>query len=46
MSPLAVHESGKKIISHFVEILFEELEVEYWPLGSTWGDKKTLLSFE
>jgi Uma2 family endonuclease len=35
MAPLAVHEAGKKIIGNLVEIILEELEMEFWALGST-----------
>ncbi|MCK5720362.1 MAG: Uma2 family endonuclease [Thiomargarita sp.] len=35
MSPLAIHEFGKKIISNLVEIMLEEMDVDFWALGST-----------
>jgi Uma2 family endonuclease len=35
MAPLAVHESDKKIIGNLVEVLLEELNIEFWALGST-----------
>ncbi|MDM8567625.1 Uma2 family endonuclease [Candidatus Halobeggiatoa sp. HSG11] len=35
MAPLAVHETGKKIIGNMVEIILEELDIEFWALGST-----------
>ncbi len=35
MAPLAVHESGKEIIGNLVEIILEELDIEFWALGST-----------
>lgn len=35
MAPLAVHESDKKIIGNFVEVLLEELNIDFWALGST-----------
>lgn len=35
MTPLPEHESGKVLISNFVEILLEELDIEFWSLGST-----------
>jgi len=35
MAPLAVHEDGKKIIGNLVEIILEELEMEFRALGST-----------
>lgn len=35
MTPLPEHESGKVLISNLVEILLEELDIEFWSLGST-----------
>lgn len=35
MTPLAEHEVNKVYISNFVEILLEELDIEFCPLGST-----------
>ena len=35
MVPLAEHESDKEIIGNLVEILLEELDIEFWALGST-----------
>jgi Uma2 family endonuclease len=35
MAPLAVHEDGKKIIGNLVEIILEELDIEFRGLGST-----------
>lgn len=35
MTPLPEHETGKVIIGNFVEILLEELDIEFWSLGST-----------
>lgn len=35
MVPLAEHGSDKKIIGNLVEILLEELDMEFWALGST-----------
>ncbi|MGK7873076.1 MAG: Uma2 family endonuclease [Xenococcaceae cyanobacterium] len=35
MTPLPEHEINKVFISNFVEILLEELDVEFCPLGST-----------
>lgn len=35
MTPLPVHEVGKVIIGDLVKALCEELEVEFWSLGST-----------
>jgi Uma2 family endonuclease len=35
MAPHAVHEVGKEIIGNLVEIMLEELDIEFWPVGST-----------
>lgn len=35
MTPLPKHESNKLFITNFIEILLEELEIEFYPLGST-----------
>ena len=35
MVPLAEHESDKEIMGNLVEILLEELDIEFWALGST-----------
>jgi Uma2 family endonuclease len=35
MVPLAEHESDKEIISNLVETLLEELDIDFWALGST-----------
>ena len=35
MTPLPEHESNKLFITNFIEILLEELEIEFYPLGST-----------
>ena len=35
MTPLPEHEVNKVYISNFVEILLEELDIEFCPLGST-----------
>jgi Uma2 family endonuclease len=35
MTPLPEHEIGKVIIGDFVKALLEELDIEFWPLGST-----------
>jgi len=35
MTPLPEHENKKVFISNFVEILLEELDIDFWPLGST-----------
>jgi Uma2 family endonuclease len=34
MAPMAVHESGKELIGNLVEILLEELNIDFWALGS------------
>jgi Uma2 family endonuclease len=35
MVPLAKHESDKELIGNLVEILLEELDIDFWALGST-----------
>jgi Uma2 family endonuclease len=35
MTPLPEHESNKEIISDLIKALLEELEIEFYPLGST-----------
>jgi Uma2 family endonuclease len=35
MTPLPEHEMSKVLISNFVEALLEELEIDFWCLGST-----------
>jgi Uma2 family endonuclease len=35
MVPLPEHEIGKVLIGDLVKILLEELDIEFWPLGST-----------
>jgi Uma2 family endonuclease len=35
MTPFPEHESNKLFISNFIEILLEELEIDFYPLGST-----------
>ncbi len=35
MTPLPEHESNKVFITNFIEIILEELEIEFYPLGST-----------
>jgi Uma2 family endonuclease len=35
MAPLAVHEVGKEIIGDLVKIILEELDIEFWAVGST-----------
>ena len=35
MTPLPEHEIGKVLIGDLVKILLEELDIEFWSLGST-----------
>ncbi|RCJ19152.1 hypothetical protein A6S26_27255 [Nostoc sp. ATCC 43529] len=42
MAPLPEHEVGKKIIGNLVEILLEELDIEFWSLGSTTFDQEKM----
>lgn len=35
MTPLPEHETSKLFVSNFIEILLEELDIEFYPLGST-----------
>ncbi|NJR14444.1 MAG: Uma2 family endonuclease [Calothrix sp. CSU_2_0] len=42
MAPLPEHEVGKKIIGNLVEILLEELDIEFWSLGSTTFDREKM----
>jgi len=35
MTPLPEHEVNKLFITNFIEIILEELEIEFYPLGST-----------
>lgn len=35
MTPLPEHETGKVLIGNFIEALLEELDIEFWCLGST-----------
>lgn len=35
MTPLPEHETGKVLIGNFIEALLEELDTEFWCLGST-----------
>ncbi|PAX52103.1 Uma2 family endonuclease [Brunnivagina elsteri] len=42
MAPLPEHEVGKKIIGNLVEILLEELDIEFWSLGSTTFDRENM----
>lgn len=35
MAPLAVHENGKEIIGDLVKAILEELNLDFWALGST-----------
>lgn len=43
MTPLPEHEVNKVYISNFVEILLEELDIEFCPLGSTTFKNKFML---
>lgn len=42
MAPLPEHEVSKKIIGNLVEIILEELDIEFWSLGSTTFDKEIM----
>ncbi len=42
MAPLPEHEVSKKIIGNLVEILLEELDMEFWSLGSTTFDQEEM----
>ncbi|MCG6133417.1 MAG: Uma2 family endonuclease [Nostoc sp. LLA-1] len=42
MAPLPEHEVGKKIIGNLVEILLEELDIEFWSLGSSTFDNEIM----
>ncbi|BAY30261.1 hypothetical protein NIES2107_21050 [Nostoc carneum NIES-2107] len=42
MAPLPEHEVSKKIIGNLVEILLEELDIEFWSLGSTTFDQEKM----
>ena len=35
MTPLPEHEINKVLISNLVEVILEELDIEFWCLGST-----------
>lgn len=35
MAPLPEHETAKVIIADLLKVLMQELEIEFWPLGST-----------
>lgn len=35
MTPLPEHETNKLFITNFIEVLLEELDIEFYPLGST-----------
>ena len=43
MTPLPEHEVNKVYLSNFVEILLEELDIEFCPLGSTTFKNKLML---
>lgn len=42
MTPLPEHEINKIFISNFIEILLEELDIEFCPLGSTTFQNKLM----
>ena len=42
MTPLPEHEAAKVIIGDLVKALLEELEIEFWSLGSTTFDKENM----
>ncbi len=44
MTPLPEHESNKLFITNFIEILLEELNIEFYPLGSTTFKNKLMQS--
>ena len=44
MNPLPEHESAKVIIGDLVKVLLEELDIEFWSLGSTTFDKQSMNS--
>ena len=43
MTPLPEHEINKVLITNLVEILLEELDIEFWSLGSTTFKNKIML---
>lgn len=43
MTPLPEHERNKVLISNFVEALLEELEIDFWCLGSTTFKNQAML---
>ncbi|HAG84582.1 MAG TPA: hypothetical protein DCL61_26375 [Cyanobacteria bacterium UBA12227] len=43
MTPLPEHETSKLFITNFVEILLEELDIDFYPLGSTTFKNKDML---
>ncbi|MEH2239663.1 Uma2 family endonuclease [Nostoc sp.] len=42
MAPLSEHEVAKVIIGDLVKVLLEELDLEFWSLGSTTFDKESM----
>lgn len=46
MTPLPEHEHGKEIIGDLVKALLEELDMEFYPLGSTTFKKDSLQGLE
>ena len=43
ITPLPEHETSKLFITNFVEILLEELDIDFYPLGSTTFKNKDML---
>ena len=43
ITPLPEHEVNKSLISNFVEILLEELDIDFWCLGSTTFKNQAML---
>ncbi|PMB54169.1 hypothetical protein CEN39_00440 [Fischerella thermalis CCMEE 5201] len=44
MTPLPEHEAAKVIIGDLVKALLEELDIEFWSLGSTTFEKENMIS--
>ncbi|MBD2740063.1 Uma2 family endonuclease [Coleofasciculus sp. FACHB-1120] len=43
MTPLSEHETNKLFISNFIEIILEELDIDFYPLGSTTFKNRDML---
>ena len=43
MTPLPEHETNKLFISNFIEIILEELDIDFYPLGSTTFKNRDML---